>query len=298
MVLPRYPSAAENLWRWVEAPEQDDAISTFLKGVLPIGRRPRFTERDHTTLTVYAQRCALAAVRSRNGQPVVRAFEALALVKPAKVDEDRLRAAAALVAHASTHLNDYQRIAWSTYVLMMDPDIAEVVASEVDLQDDAGYREMDTPAGRVFLEDEGAVFEPSADLVAEAYGVAAMLEADGYEGESVGIGQTLHPAWLKKANAKGAAATGRLTGCVHVHAIRGLHDVGVYLAEASTDADAEAIGSAADQVDSPKHPQIGVFAGRQFAFLYAGTLDPSIPMCENKSTLDRFRARLRDILTA
>src|SRR5262249_25453199 len=100
MVLPRYPLAAANLWRWVEATEQDEAISMFLKGVLPVGRQPRLTDRDQTALLVYAQRCALAAVRSRDGEPVVRAFQALALVRPDEVDEDRLLAAAQLVAHA------------------------------------------------------------------------------------------------------------------------------------------------------------------------------------------------------
>jgi hypothetical protein len=298
MVLPRYPASAANLWRWVDATEQDEAISTFLNGVLPIGPRPRLTDRDHTALMVYAQRCALATVRSRNGEPVVRAFQALALVKMDKVDEDRLLACAELVAHASERLSEAQRATVTFTVLQMEEDVAGILANEVDLEE-AGYREMDTSAGRVFLEDEGAVFEPAADLVAAAYAVAAMLEADGYEAETVGIGQTLHPAWLKKAktSARAAAATASLTGCVHVHAVRGLDDVGVYLAEAPTDADAEAIGSAADAADSPEHPQIGVWAGRLFAFIYAGTLDPATPIQENKSTLDRFRAPLLDVLS-
>lgn len=297
MVLPGYPTAAANLWRWVDAPAEDEAISTFLAGVLPIGRQPRLTDRDQTTLMLYAQRCALAAVRSRDGEPVVRAFEALALVKPDRVDEDRLLSIATLVAHAGTHLSDRQRLAIAPAVLRADPDVAETLTSEVDLADDAGYRELDTPAGLVLVEDEGARFEPEADLVAVAYAVAQLLESDGYEGEAVGIGQTLHPAWLDKAaNPEAAAATGRLTGCVHVHAVRGLDDVGVYLAEALTDPDAEAIGSAADQVDSSRHPQIGVWAARQFAFLYAGTLDPSAPPREDRSTLDRFRAPLRTLL--
>ena len=294
-VLPRYPSTAANLWRWVDSPAEDEAISAFLTTV----SRPRLTDRDLTTLIVYAQRCALAAVRSRDGEPVVRAVEALALVRPGKVDEDRLLQVATLVAHAGSHLTDKQRESLSLAVTQAHPDVADVLTGDVDLADDAFYRELDTPAGRVFVEDEGALFEPSADLVASAYAVAELLEADGYEGESVGIGQTLHPIWLRGAvNPEAPAATGRLTGCVHINAVRGLDDIGVYLAEVPTSADAEAIGSAVDQVDVPNRPQIGVWAGQQFAFLYAGTLDPSTPHQESKSTLDRFRAPLLAILTA
>jgi len=286
---------ASNLWRWVEAPAQDEAVAAFLA----TGRPVRLTDRDHNTLMVYAQRCALAAVRSRDGELVVRAFEALALLSPDTVDEDILMTAATLVSYAASHLSDEQRAAVVPALKLADPDVAHVLGGEVDLLDDAGYQELDTPAGRVFVEDEGGRFEAEAALVEAAYAVAAMLEAKGYEADTVGIGQTLHPIWLKDGvSPEAAAATGRLTGCVHVHAYRGLDDVGVYFAEALTSADAEAIGSAVDQVHLPNHPQIGVWADRRFAFLYAGTADPSRPHRDDKSTLDRFRAPLLAILTA
>src|SRR4029077_608693 len=111
MVLPGYPATAANLWRWVDAPAEDEAISAFLAGVLPIGPRLWLTDRAQTAVLVYAQRCARAAVRSRDGEPVVRAFEALALVKQDRVDEDRLLEVATLVAHTATHLSDRQRLA-------------------------------------------------------------------------------------------------------------------------------------------------------------------------------------------
>jgi hypothetical protein len=297
MVLPGYPAAAANLWRWVDASAEDEAISAFLAGVAPIGRRPRLTDRDQTTLMVYAQRCALAAVRSRDGKPVVRAFEALALVKQDRVDEDRLLDIATLVAHAATYLSDRQRLSIVNTVLRVDPDVAEALSSEVDLADDVGYRELDTPAGRVFVEDESATFSPDADLVAAAYRAAEMLEADRYEVTSVGIGQTLHPIWVLDAvNPDASAATERLTGCAHVHAGRGNNEVSVYVAEAASVQDAEAIGTAADSADSPQHPQLGQSVGRLCAILYAGAFDPAAPLEEDKSTLDRFRVPLRSVL--
>ena len=290
MVLPRYPMKAANLWRWVEAPVEDDAISEFLARP---DRRSGLTERDQAALIVYAQRCALAAVRSRDGAPVVKAFEALALVSVGKVDEDRLLQVATLVAYAASHLSDRQRAAVMPSLTRADEDVADALSGEVDLLDDAGYQERDTPAGRVFLEDESGLYEPEADLVAAAYAVAEMLEADKYEVDSVGIGQTLHAIWVRRTvSPEASSATDRVTGCAHVHAFRDLEDIGVYLAEASTSADAEAIASAASRL---RH-MLGVWAGRLCAIVYVGSPDPSKSEPVDKSTLEHLRAPLRAIL--
>jgi hypothetical protein len=124
-----------------------------------------------------------------------------------------------------------------------------------------------------------------------------MLEADRYEVDSVGIGQTLRAVWVRKVvSPEASAATERVTGCAHVHAFRDLGYVGVYLAEASTSADAEAIASAADRLNSPPFQTVGAWAGRLCAIVYAGTLDPTKPGPDDKSTLDHFRAPLRAIL--
>jgi hypothetical protein len=294
VVLPRYPLNAANLWRWVEAPDEDLAIAAFLDDG---GQRSRLSARDQDALIVYAQRCALAAVRSRDGAPVVKAFEALARVSMDTVDEDRLLQVATLVAYAASHLSDRQRASVVPALMRAEEDVADVLSGQVDLLDDAGYHELDTPAGRVILEDESGLYEPEADLIATAYAVAEMLEADGYGVDSVGIGQTLRAIWVRKVVSEEAlAATDRVTGCVHVHAFKDLGYVGVYVAEASTSADAETIGTAAERVDSPPYQMLGVWAGRLCAIVYAGSLDPSKPGPADKSTLDHLRAPLRAIL--
>jgi hypothetical protein len=294
VVLPRYPMKAANLWRWVDAPAEDQAISEFL--AIP-GQRSHLTDGDEYTLIVFAQRCALAAVRSRDGAPVVLAIEALALVSLDKVGEDRLLQVATLVAHAASHLSDRQRARVKPALTRADEEVADVLCGEVDLLDDAGYQELDTPAGRVILEDESGLYEPEADLVAAAYAVAEMLEADRYEVDSVGIGQTLRAIWVRQVvSPEVSAATERVTGCAHVHAFRDFGYVGVYLAEASTVADAKAIGSAAERLSSPLHQTLGVWAGRLCAIVYAGSLNPSKPGPPAKSTMDHLRAPLRAIL--
>jgi hypothetical protein len=277
VVSPRYPSAAANLWRWVEASEVDSAVHASL------------ADADEPTLLVYAGRCALAAVRTRDPAWVNRAIAALPLVRG---EPDRLIEVATLVAHAARSLGV------TAPAGRADGLVGELMADGVDLVDDIGYRELDTPAGRVFLEDESGPFAPAADLVGVAYRVADMLEADRYEVASVGIGQTLHPIWVLDAiNPEASAATAKVTGCVHVGAVAGDCELSVFVAEAASEQDAEAIGAAADRVDHPRHPQIGVFTRRLCAILYAGTFD-SGPVGEDKSTLDRFRSALRDILRA
>jgi hypothetical protein len=283
-MVSRYPSAAANLWRWVEAPELDAAVQ----------QSPG--DADDATLLVYAGRCALAAVRTRDAAWVERAFDALSAVRG---EQENLVEVATLVAHAAGALGV------ATPPGGMGGLVGELMADGVDLVDDIGYRELDTPAGRVFVEDESGPFAPEADLVGVAYRVAEMLESDRYSVASVGIGQTLHPIWVLDAvNPDASAATGKVTGCVHVSAAAGDCELSVFVAEASSHEDAESIGGAADRVDHPRHPQLGVFAGRLCAILYAGTFDPSDPsdpsdpVEEDKSTLDRFRGPLLEILRA
>jgi hypothetical protein len=214
-----------------------------------------------------------------------------------KVDEDRLLQVATLVAHTASHLTDRQRASVVPALMRADEDVADALSGQVDLLDDAGYQELDTPAGRVILEDESGLYEPEADLVAAAYAVAEMLEADRYEVDTVGIGQTLRAVWVRKVvSPEASAATERVTGCAHIHAFRDLGYVGAYLAEASTTDDAKVIASAADQVDSRPNQTIGVWAGRLCAIVYAGSLDPSKPELPDKSTMDQFREPLRAIL--
>jgi hypothetical protein len=279
MVSPRYPSSAANLWRWVEAPEVDASVQASLGDI----QSP--TDVDEPTLLVYAGRCALAAVRTRDSAWVERAFDALAAVRGEQASSIEV---ATLVAHAGQSLG---------VAAPAGGRVGELMADGVDLVDDIGYRELDTPAGRVFLEDESGPFAPEADLVAVAYRLAEMLGADRYEVASVGIGQTLHPVWVLDAvNPDASAATGKVTACVHVCATAGECELSVFVAEAPGGPDAEAIGVAADRVDHPRHPQLGVFARRLCAILYVGTLDPGTMPGEDKSTLDRFRAPLLDIL--
>ena len=276
MVSHRYPCSAANLWRWVEAPEVDASVQATLR------------DADDETLLVYAGRCALAAVRTRDPVRVERAFEALSAVRG---EPDGLIEVATLVAHAADSLGVPAPSRGSCGL------VAELLEDGVDLVDDIGYRELDTPAGRVFVEDESGPFAPVADLGGAAYRVAEMLEADRSCVASVGIGQTLHPIWvLNTVNPDASAATEKVTGCVHVSAAAGDCELSVFVAEAANAEDAEAIGSAADRVDHPRHPQLGVSAGRLCAILYAGTFDPGAAPDEDKSTLDRFRAPLRDIL--
>lgn len=307
----RYPPGALALWRWVEVPE-DAVVEQFVRAFAsldPPGAdelRSGLGEAQVGTLLGYAQRRALAALHTREVGPVRQALDALSVVPPDTVPDDRdLDLVAMLVAYAGTQLEPGLRHTVAATLHRADPGVAglltELLRTRLDLVDECGYREVDTPAGRVLLEDESAQYAPGADLVAAAYAVADLLEAHGYEVDAIGIGQTLHPVWVGDArNPDAVTAAGRLTGCAHLGS--GLrdaepwHEISVYLGEAANDEDAATIALAADGLGSPRHQQLAVGVQRLFALCYASSSDPRVPVAEG--SLERFRPALTQILRA
>ena len=309
----RYGAGAGDLWRWAEA-APDERVERFvaafagLDGPATALVRAQLERAEFETLLTYVHRCALAAVRTGAGRHAANAIDAISAVRPAAAGSGRdVEVAAALALYAGERLWGGELAeAVAPAIARAEPELARhlagLLAAGVDLIDDCGYRELDTPAGRVFVEDESEAFAPAADLVGAAYATADALEADRYRVDAIGIGQTLHPIWLGDArNPAAVEAVGRLTGCAHVESRRlgpqSWHGVSVYLAEAADAGDAVRIAEAADGFASPRHPQLGLAVGSLCAVLYASTADAASEPVEDRAGLERFRPVLAAILT-
>jgi hypothetical protein len=307
----RYEPRAGDLWRWVDG-AQDEAVARFAAGFAALDApdrerlRSQLGEAESEVLLTYAQRCALAAVRTRDVRPVLSAFDALsAITLDAATDDRDVAMVAMLVTYAGQSLGHDMSRAAAAAVARAEPETAElltdVLAERVDLIQDCGYREVDSPAGRVFVEDEGASFDPRSDLLGTAYAVAEAVEADRYQVDSIGVGQELTSVWLGTENPDAVQAATRLTGCAEVDSrlrdVERWHALTVYLAEAPDDAAAASIAAAAEGAGDSRTPQIGVAVGRLCAVLHASTPNLDDHPVEDATSVLRFRPVLTAALT-
>lgn len=258
------------------------------------------------TLITYTQRRALSAVRTRDVRHVTNAFDALSAISLDTVPDDRDVAMVAMLAtYAGQRTDRHLRRSVAPAIARADPQMAEMLtgylAEPVDLTDACGYREVDSPGGRVFVEDEGETFQPTTNLIAAAWSAAQAFEADRYRVDSIGVGQQLYPVWLgDRDDSVAARSAARFAACASVYAVRrdadAWHSLTVYLAEAASERDAAAIAAAADQLDHPRTPQFGAAVGQLCAVLHAQTPDRGDQPVEDRTSLERFRPAITTIL--
>jgi hypothetical protein len=309
----RYAWDAVNLWRWVDAPQDGElsAFATTYAGLDSAERaraRSSLTMDDFYTLLTFARRCALAAIRTRDGGKVRAALDAMSAIEIERVDWRDVVVEAGFACYAGRRLGlEPARLA-ADAANHAQPDIGEVLtevaAEEVDLAEQCGYREVDTPSGPVFFGDEGEDFAPDCDLVAFALDVAAALEEDRYRVDDITVASDLPEVWLAGDDMDVGRATGALTGCVSVHADlrpdagqdENAHFLLAFLAEATTAADASRIAAAAETRAAPNVAQVGVAVDRRCAVVIARSSVHGVPAVEDKESLGRLRPRIRGIL--
>jgi hypothetical protein len=306
-----YPVGASDLWRWVDA-DEDMPVERFVTAFAGLDRsasagvRALLGAAELAALVTYSQRRALAAVRTRDVRHVTNAFDALSAISLDAVPDYRdVAMVAMLVTYAGQRTDRRLRRSVAPAIARADPQTAEMLteylAEPVDLTDACGYREVDSPGGRVFVEDEGETFHPTANLIAAAWSAAQAFEADRYRVDSIGVGQELYPVWLgERDDSVAAQAAARLAACATVDAVRrdaeAWRTLTVYLAEASSERDAAAIAASADQLDDPRTPQFGVAIGHLCAVLHARTPNLDDQPVEDDASLERFRPAITTIL--
>ncbi|MBE1485504.1 hypothetical protein [Plantactinospora soyae] len=309
-----YDPAAECLWRWVDAPA-DATVSTIVTGYAGLAAEARHALRsrlcpdDLYTLATFARRRAFAAIRTGVPAEVRVAFDALSAIELNRIDWRDIWVSTALTSYAAERLGLIPAETVRGAAGRAEPELAallrEVTADSIDLVEECGYRVLETPTGRVLVDDEGADYAPETDLAGLAFEVAAMLERDDYRVGHVSVAAELPDIWLAGAGTSAVAgARRRLTGCASVHAepagaavITDQHVLLVFLAEAASAEDAAVLAEAASRKATDRTVELGVAAGRQCAVVVARSTVLGLSAIETRATLARFGPRLAAILS-
>jgi hypothetical protein len=303
---------ASDIWRWVDS-AGDAAVRAYVSEYVVLvdddraAARAQIGEAANDVLVTYARRCALAAVRTRALRAVVDGFEALSVLPLGDAPDDRdIAVAAMLLTHAGHQLTDDLTAAVDEAIGRSEPDLAELLAEIVeemgDLTEESGYREIELPGGRGFVEDNEEAFEPTVDLLGAAWAVAGVIERENYHVDDIGVGQRLSPVyWDEVGQPEAAAAATRARGCVEVRGGRvddsGWHSLTVYIAQTRSGPDAALIVST---VDGDRHGRrLFALTDREVcAIVLASTeFGPGEP-AESDESLARFRPGVADALAA
>jgi hypothetical protein len=263
-----YPDEAERLWRWAPVPA-DDEVRAFVAGATP-DDAAQLSQADFFTLTLYARRCALAALRG-DAAGVTDADAALALADPDRAAGERLDAALATLHYAARRLG-------------------QTAGDPVDLARAAQLREVTGPEGVVLVRDRGFRLESTVDLSMLALRFAYDFGAQPYEATDVVVGNRMPTL---------------ATGCVRVAAAARTPDpaskllrpgLELYLAEAADEADAE-LRAGAVGGDGWHHRAWLAFAvGRLFGVIGAVDSMTGAPSPETPDTLKPYWQRLSPLL--
>jgi hypothetical protein len=298
-----YPSAANALWRWVDA-QEDAEVWAFVRAYTGVedGARVRssLTMDDFYTIMTFARRCVLAALRNEDPGAAEAAFDALSTIDLERVDGRDVMVTASLASYAARRVGLEAEEVLDSAVARAEPQVAEIleqaVTKEIDLTG-WGYREVPTPAGPVLVESEG---DGAGDLLTRARGVAELVEDDGrYEVTGIGEERELTAVWLRD-DPDTAEARRRLLGCVSVHADppenRFRHFLLVLLAEAEDERQAELIATAARQTGDSRTVKLGIAVGRRCAVVVARSAVVDEPSIENTQSLARFQEPISKLL--
>jgi hypothetical protein len=299
-----YPTAADALWRWVDAP-QDAEVWAFVRAYTGIHDRARVRESltvdDFYTLMTFARRCVLAALRNEDPGAAEAAFDALACVDLKRIGWREVDVAASLASYAARRVGLEADEVLVGAVRRAESQVGDIIAravlDDVDLRRDCRYRELGTAAGPVLLEVDGKL--DSDDLLRLALRVADLVEDDGaYEVTDAGVARELPAVWLGNAPDT-VEARRELRGCVEVHAepvgVRFRDFLLVFVAETAEEAHAEAIASAARQ-HGDDAPQLGIAVGRRCAVVVASSAVVGQPSIEDIAALRRFEEPIRRLL--
>jgi hypothetical protein len=265
---------------------------------------------DLYTVLLFAERRALAAIRTGDPRAVVDAFDAVSAIDIERVDWRDVVMAASLAAYSASHTAIAAGTAAAGAIGRADSTVAEIMAEkvdlgEIDLAEECGYRVVTTVDGPVLFEDEDEPYEPDRDLVPIVVGIAAAVEQDRtYRVCGLSVGIDPPEFWVgADTNQPVAAALENLTGCASVDAepvpggtpdLSG-HFLKLFVAEAATAQDAAAIAEAANRTGS-RSVVIGVAAERLCVVGVAASTGTGEPSFENADTMARFRPMITALL--
>ena len=297
-----------DLRRMTDSPT-DEAVAAVVEQFAAVSAESRIllraslTTDDFYTLMVYARRMAVRAMRSRNPVPVRRAAISLAIIERRRVDWRDLSWAAALVSYAAKAVApDAQRILREA-ALTAEPEGRQVLFRFADSPPENltewGFRVYDSNDGLGLLEDEGAPYAPSIDLVLISDRAREALAGSGWTIYGPTVGSTLPSVWLGAGPEVPEGSIASITGCLSLRGrVAGDSQESkaqlmlIFIAETLASEAALAIAEAAGPGTRSAFVGLGVAADRICAVLIAESFVRGIAAVETQESIERFRSPL------
>jgi hypothetical protein len=269
--------------------------------------RAALTQDDLYTLLAFARRRSLVALRDQSSTSVASGFEALALVDLERIDWRDGAVAAGLLAYAGRRTGADVHALVGKARRQAESAMADVIARHATRPEEGlavgGYREIRTSGGVGLANDYGHAYAPNIDLISLAENVVALLEHDEYRVDNLVTGSDLPAVWLPAGDEAATAARDRLLGCLSVSARpksnnRGMPDqmFSVWIAEAATTRDAQAIASAAVPKPGSETAIVAVESGPVCAVMVARSVVKGVPPHETMESIQRFLPALAELI--
>lgn len=303
----RYPREAVRLWRWTDSPldETIAALTTEFAALSAVDRermRARLMEGDFGTLMVFAERSALAALRTDDQAVIEPALAALAMITRDRIDYRDLTMTAGLVCSTARMIKAPVARLVGCVAGIAEPGCARILQTcseaKPDLAKVSGLRKVSTSGGVVLFRTGFHRQSPQSDLAGLAFDCAQALEGVGYDIDSITLDSVLPPVWLgAPAGSPMARLAKSLTSCVSLDGtIRsdpdplssGQHLL-AFIAEMRSDGYAAAIARAAQERAQPGCNQLGIASGRLCAVIAQRSWLADTPPLEASARLERLR---------
>ena len=297
--------------------ESDDLIAEFidrLRSQSPAAQlqaRTALTISDFYTLLLFANRCAVRAIR--DGDPVRAAtgLAGIALVDDDRVDwRDAVRATAFgmhALARAGGDLSEGVRVVRT----LPHPELASLLegiesSGSAPSLDEWGYVEITTSYGVGIAERGPDRFNPTFDVAGLAVAIADLLDRDVYRTSAITLGSKTPAVWFPELERLGvekimkkAPATATINASVRVGESSDgeSQQLTVFLAQTK---DADAARDLADwgsNNSATSHAFVCASDDRLFALIIARSFVQGVPAMETTERLERFEAPLRAALS-
>ncbi|MGE0179873.1 MAG: hypothetical protein AB7O91_08650 [Sphingomonas sp.] len=312
----RYSTRETYLWRWTDSPVDDD-FHAEMAHFAEFDEAERSTVRnsltmdDFYTLLTFAQRCALAGLRSGDASRIEAAFIGLAMIELERIDWRDLSITSALVRYAGQSLRLPVASLVNRAVQMAEPQTGRALSEEralrIDLAESCGYREVRTPEGVALFETGYEHFAPKADLIKIAFESAVALDAGGYEISSIQVACDMPLTWLSTDEGSPISKMVKdFSGCVSIHGVPRAdpapqssgQSILVFVAETDSVESARAVAAAADNPSTPERTQLGSASGQLCAVIIQWSWMADTPPIEDVGSLERLRPIVERLLAS
>lgn len=295
----------------------DEVLDEFVARFAASGEEDRARLRadlpqgDLYTVLSYAQRSAVRALRSGDGEVARRGVAALAAVDIDRVDWRDLAWKAGLLSYALGKITGDAAGAFQAAASLAEGSTAAFLTRQAGQPQaslsDWGFREIRTSDGVGLIEQEGAPYRPVSDLARLAEAVKAGMDDSSWQLSGPVIGSDLPAVWLRAGKPRKVAnALGSLTGCARLRGTfadrnrpgAGAQHMAIFLAETVKPAAAGIIAKSAGPGPDGSFTAVSAAAGTLCAVLIARSWIKGTPAIETQASLERFRPVLVDALAA